>query len=70
MGPGDFGIDRSELSGTSLPDAFTSAELADPWVCLRPSNYSSAFHLRFDSKTPRRIFEHTETSEPRSLKLK
>ena len=53
-----------------LAHALTSAELADPWVRLRPSNYSSAFHLRFDSKTHRRIFEHTETSEPRSLKLK
>lgn len=70
IGPADFSIDRSELGVNSLPGAFTSAELADPWVRLRPSNGTSAFHLRFDSKTPRRIFEHTETPEPRSLKLK
>lgn len=68
MGAGDFRIDSSEFSNGSLPDKFTSSEIEDPWVRLRPSSHSSAFHLRFESITPRRIFEHTETPEPRSLK--
>ena len=39
----------------NVPAAFTSEELADPWVRIRPRN-ASAFHLRFSDETPQRMF--------------
>jgi hypothetical protein len=59
IGPDDFGIDRSTIK-TTVPDDFTPDELADPWVRIRPSAMSSAFHLRFTSTTPRRMYGHEE----------
>lgn len=58
----DFLIDRSEYNSED-PPAFTADELMDPWVRIRPSNSSSAFHLRFELKTPRRMFGYEEISD-------
>ncbi len=63
FGPTDFKIDRSTTGGDDLPGDFTAEELADPWVRLRPSTFSSAYHFRFGQKTPRRLYEHTELSD-------
>jgi hypothetical protein len=51
----DFRIDETSFD-TSLPVKFTSEELEDSWVRIRPSEMSSAFHIRFFDKTPKRIF--------------
>lgn len=59
IGPDDFLIDGSPHKRT-VPDAFTSDELADPWVRIRPANHTSAFQFRFTSTTPRRMFGHEE----------
>jgi hypothetical protein len=59
IGPDDFKIDGSSYK-SSEPDGFTPDELADPWVRIRPSAMSSAFHLRFTSTTPRRMYGHEE----------
>jgi hypothetical protein len=64
IGPEDFQIDRSQFD-TTVPSAFTADELADPWVRIRPSGFSSAFHLRFESTTPRRMFGHEEIPFPK-----
>jgi hypothetical protein len=58
----DFEIDLSRHEGT-MPGAFTQDELADPWVRIRPSNFSSAFKLYFATTTPKRMFGHEETSD-------
>lgn len=62
FGPSDFQIDRSEC-GKDLPGDFTDSELSDPWVRIRPSTFSSSFHLLFSETTPRRMFGHDEPSE-------
>ncbi|MDK9362939.1 hypothetical protein [Lelliottia wanjuensis] len=51
----DFSIDPSSFE-PSIPVKFSDEELSDPWVRIRPSNFSSAFHIRFSEKTPRRMF--------------
>lgn len=68
IGPNDFKIDRSSLE-SEIDGAFSGEELADPWVRIRPAGVSSAFHLRFESNTPRRLFGHQETPDlPERLK--
>lgn len=62
IGFDDFKVDTSPVD-IAVPDAFTAQELADPWVRIRPSNFSSTFHLRFDERTPRRMFGHDETPD-------
>lgn len=59
----DFSIDSSEFE-PRIPAQFTDEELVDPWVRIRPSNLSSAFHIRFFEKTPKRMFmpEQVENS--------
>ncbi len=64
IGPEDFTIDRSKFESAD-PAAFTTDELADPWVRIRPSELSSAFHLHFSSVTPRRMFGHEEIPVPK-----
>lgn len=63
LGPDDFSIDASEFE-PRIPAQFTDEELVDPWVRIRPSNLSSAFHIRFFEKTPKRMFmpEQVENS--------
>ena len=63
IGPDDFTIDGSPFETTVLPERFTPDELADPWVRIRPSNWFSAFWLRFTSTTPRRMSPHEETHD-------
>lgn len=62
IGPEDFKIDRSGFQ-SEVDQAFSAEELADPWVRIRPAEMSSAFHLRFTSNTPRRLFGHQETPD-------
>ena len=62
IGPEDFQIDRSSFQ-SDIDQSFSTEELADPWVRLRPAEMSSAFHLRFTSNTPRRLFGHQETPD-------
>lgn len=40
-----------------LSTRFTDDELADPWVRIRPSGFSSAFDISFYELTPKRLFE-------------
>ena len=65
IGQDNFLVDRSQFK-SPLPDVFTPDELADPWVRIRPSNGSSAFHLPFMSATPRRMFGHEEVPDVRT----
>lgn len=51
----DFSIDSSEFK-SSIPAEFSDEELGDPWVRIRPSNFSSAFQIDFFGKTPKRMF--------------
>lgn len=64
IGPEDFIIDSSPVQ-VKVPDAFTPDELADPWVRIRPCNFSTVFHLHFTSTTPRRMLGHEEPPDPR-----
>jgi hypothetical protein len=57
-GTEDFKIDRSSFD-TSVPVEFTSQELEDPWVRLRPAVYS-AFQIRFSEVTPARFYKPTD----------
>lgn len=51
----DFKIDTTEFT-PGIPVTFSSDELEDPWVRIRPSDISSAFHIRFFEQTPKRMF--------------
>jgi hypothetical protein len=53
---GDFRIDTSDFD-SHISEHFTEDELQDRWVRLRPSEISSAFHIRFFEATPKRLFE-------------
>lgn len=55
IGPEDLKIDE-EAFDPAIPVEFTSQELEDPWVRIRPSEMSSAFHIRFFEQTPKRMF--------------
>lgn len=61
VGSGDFSIDNSDIT-FHLPGAFSSEELSDQWVRIRPSSPSSAFRLSFSSFTPKRLFGYQEVS--------
>ncbi|MCJ2010441.1 hypothetical protein [Methylobacterium sp. J-092] len=61
LGPSDFRIDNSSFN-FSLPGEYSPEELSDPWVRIRPASGSSAFHLYFSSRTPRRMFGHEEVA--------
>lgn len=55
IGPEEFTLDESEFTPT-IPARFTASELSDPWVRVRPAGISSAFHIQFFEKTPKRLF--------------
>ena len=55
IGPEGLKIDEGEFD-PSIPVEFTPQELEDPWVRIRPSEMSSAFHIRFFEQTPKRMF--------------
>ncbi|HEJ8438654.1 TPA: hypothetical protein SMJ49_002680 [Klebsiella oxytoca] len=59
----DFSIDTT-IFEPHIPVEFTDEELADPWVRIRPSNFSSMFRISFFEKTPKRMFipEQVENS--------
>jgi hypothetical protein len=62
IGPEDFRIDPSSFD-PSLPAVFTREELIDPWTRIRPAGFSSVFHLRFTSTTPKRMTMYEETRD-------
>jgi hypothetical protein len=62
IGHDELRIDYSRYDST-VPNAFTPEELADPSVRIRPSDNSAAFYLLFSSTTPRRMFTHEETPD-------
>jgi hypothetical protein len=51
----DFRIDETSFD-TSIPVKFTSEELEDSWVRIRPSKMSSKFYIQLFDKTPKRMF--------------
>lgn len=51
-----FQIDDSEFD-LELDNAFSDAELADPWVRIRPAEFASAFKLSFSDRVPVRMFK-------------
>ena len=51
----DFRIDETRFEAW-IPVKFTSEELEDSWVRIRPSDMLSAFQIQFFDKTPKRIF--------------
>jgi hypothetical protein len=51
----DFRIDETSFEAW-IPVKFTSEELEDSWVRIRPSDMLSAFQIQFFDKTPKRIF--------------
>ncbi len=57
-----FGIDGSSFE-PEVPLFFSAAELADPWVRLRP-RLASAFTIRFSEQTPTRFFRAAEVPDP------
>ncbi len=59
----DFTVDKTEFE-PNIPVEFTSQELKDPWVRIRPSEIASAFHIRYFEQTPKRMFipEQVENS--------
>ncbi|WP_271299652.1 hypothetical protein [Sphingomonas sp. CV7422] len=59
FGPSDFRIDRSRC-GESMPTKFSDAEMADPWVRLRPTSMNSAYRFRFGEVTPKRTYGHEQ----------
>ena len=59
---GDFRIDRAPFE-ISIPVSFSEAELADPWVRIRPSSGSSNFSFEFYNRTPKRLFVSPEIAD-------
>lgn len=59
----DFTVDKTEFE-PNIPVEFTSQELKDPWVRIRPSEIASAFRIRYFEQTPKRMFipEQVENS--------
>ncbi|MCF6226668.1 MAG: hypothetical protein L3J22_10275 [Xanthomonadales bacterium] len=59
----DLKTDKTEFE-PNIPVEFSSNELKDPWVRIRPSHIASAFHIRFFEETPKRMFipEQVENS--------
>lgn len=51
----DLHVDESPM-GEFLPGVFTTEELSDPWVRIRPTAQSSAFYFSFSRDTPRRVY--------------
>jgi hypothetical protein len=58
---GSFYVDEDPRS-PEIPAQFSSQELSDPWVRLRPKK-ASAFRFRFDEETPRRLYESRRVQE-------
>jgi hypothetical protein len=58
----DFKVDDSAFD-LQVPVQFTNEELADPWVSVRPSGFSSAFKISFSSCTPKRVFDSPTASD-------
>jgi hypothetical protein len=57
FGTESFRIDETQFD-PSVPVEFSSEELADPWVRIRPSGIESCFTIKFSEWPPRRLFTH------------
>lgn len=58
----DIRIDPSDFE-LKIPAIFTSDEMKDQWVRIRPSNFSSSFRVSFSNRTPRRLFDSPLTND-------
>lgn len=58
----DFSIDDTPFD-PEIPAEFTTEELADPWVRIRPAGYVSVFSLSFADRTPSRLFSAEPISD-------
>jgi hypothetical protein len=56
----ELSIDKTPFE-PKIPANFSSEELDDPWVRIRPSKIASAFHVSFSDQTPKRLFESKQT---------
>ena len=56
-----FVIDSSEFA-LDLDESFSGDELSDPWVRIRPANFSSAFDLSFMDNVPVRMFKSKKST--------
>jgi hypothetical protein len=65
IGPDDFKVDCSAYK-SAAPGPFSTEELADPWVRIRPSQMSSTFYLQFTSTTPKRMYGYEEMCDSRA----
>ena len=55
----DLGIDRSPFK-PEIPLEFTSSELADPWIRIRPKE-ASVFRVSFFEQAPMRMSNPSKT---------
>ena len=63
LGKSAFKIDNTTF-GFDLDKAFSTDELSDPWVRIRPADFSSTFRLSFLDNVPLRMFKSKKiTSE-------
>lgn len=56
-----FGIDSSNFE-LDLVEAFSKEELSDPWVRIRPAEFSSTFNFSFVDNIPVRMFKSKKTT--------
>lgn len=56
-----FKIDNTAFS-IEIDDSFSEEELRDPWVRIRPTSFSSSFHLSFSDSVPARMFKSKKTN--------
>ncbi|MFN3877532.1 MAG: hypothetical protein ACK4MH_04055 [Brevundimonas sp.] len=59
----DFSLDRSPTE-FPVPGHFSDQELADPWVRIRPSGFSSNLTIDFTRQTPKRAYVTKEMGGP------
>ncbi len=62
IGPADLKVDVTGFD-PSVPVAFTAEELQDPWVRIRPTAMSSAFHVSFFEETPKRMYVPSQVAD-------
>lgn len=62
LGKDAFQIDRSAFDA-GFDGLFSTDELNDPWIRIRPSNPSSSFCLRFSDDVPVRLFKSKQVTD-------
>ena len=62
-----FRIDSSPFEEDMLSASFDAIELGDPWVRLRPAEFSSSFRFTFSSEVPMRMFVSRQASNDQQV---